>query len=105
MININKLIKDERIKRGWSQGFLAKILGCNQTFISLIELEKRDTPNWIIEKCLEIFDIEFKDFCTVTAKTFYIKSINNMIKHLDVDKLKTIKELTTWALIKEKENF
>ena len=96
MRNVNELIKQERIKRGWTQLEMSKRFGCCQTFISKIENEKRGCPQWIIDKCGEIFG---KDFIgnVATAKNVYIENINNMLKGLGTDKLRSVWEVVKWA--------
>jgi ribosome-binding protein aMBF1 (putative translation factor) len=96
MKNISWLIKTERIKNGWNQVDLAKKLGCNQTFVSMIELEKRGCPNWVIEKCSGIFGENFLKGA-VSAKKYYIESINRMLENLGTDKLIVIEDVVRWA--------
>ena len=96
MKNINKLIKLERVRKGWTQKQLAEKFGCNQTYISMIEMEKRGCPNWVIEKCGDIFGESFIKGAG-SAKKVYIESINSMLKHLGTDKLITIEQIVKWS--------
>ncbi|MBA7493839.1 hypothetical protein ES702_04404 [subsurface metagenome] len=48
----NSKIREARKKRGWTQGYLAKIAGVSEVYIN--KLEKGDIPNPGIRNCREI---------------------------------------------------
>lgn len=50
-------IKELRERRDWSQKYLAKRIGINNSVLSRIEADKRPVENELLKKICEVFDI------------------------------------------------
>lgn len=54
---VGSKIKQEREKRKWSQVFLSKKIGINNSVLSRIEADKRPVESELLEKFAEVFEV------------------------------------------------
>lgn len=76
---IGKRIKDLRKSKGYNQSYLSEKLGIETRQLSKLENGHNYPSFETVEKLLEVFDIDFKEF----IQTDYLKAEKNLIREIN----------------------